>query len=95
MNRSSAMRRWAASAMLFGAMVTALMLPAYGQQEVDPTWYNPWPGQNQAVAHSAQPQAASHRHQAALKRVSTAQAIRKSHGKQPMTSEVTMAHLTK
>jgi|HubBroStandDraft_6_1064221.scaffolds.fasta_scaffold26805_3 hypothetical protein len=95
MNRSSAMRRWALSAMLFGAMAVTFLLPAYGQQEVDPTWYNPWAAQNPMVAHSAQPQAASHRHPAALKRVSTTQVIRKSHGKQPTTSEVTMARLTK
>jgi hypothetical protein len=29
-------------AMLFGAIFTILLLPAYGQQEVDPTWYDPW-----------------------------------------------------
>jgi hypothetical protein len=81
--------------MLFGAMAVTFLLPAYGQQEVNPTWYNPWADQNPVVARSAQPQAASHRHQAALKRVSTAQAIRKSHGKQATMSEVTMAHLTK
>ena len=28
-------------AMLF-AIVTLLMIPAYGQQEVDPGWYDPW-----------------------------------------------------
>jgi len=95
MNRSRAMRRWASSAMLFGAMAVTFLLPAYGQQEVDPSWYNPWAAQNPVVAHSGQPQAASHRHQAALKRVSTNQGAQKSHGKQPTTSEVTMAHLTK
>jgi hypothetical protein len=44
------------SAILLGAIFTILLLPAYGQQEVDPTWYDPSPV---AVAvHSAQPVAA-------------------------------------
>jgi len=40
-------------AMLFGAIFTILLLPAYGQQEVDPTWYDPW-APNTATVHSAQ-----------------------------------------
>jgi hypothetical protein len=44
------------AAILFGAMFTMLLVPAYGQQEVDPTWYDPSPAQvtsahqSQAVA---------------------------------------------
>jgi len=74
MNRLRAMnpcRVLGLTAILFGAMVTTLPLPAYGQQEVDPTWYNPWPAANTAVVHS-QPQAAVQRRQAVLKPVSTA-----------------------
>jgi hypothetical protein len=93
MNRSRGMRRWASTAALFGAMAMAFLLPAYGQQEVNPTWYNPWPAPNTAVAHSAQPQVASHRRQPALKRASTAQGAQKSHGKQP--TEVAVARLAR
>ena len=50
----------ASMAMLFGAIFTILLLPAYGQQEVDPTWYDPWAAPNAAVVHPAQPPAAIH-----------------------------------
>lgn len=67
-------------AMLFGAIFTILLLPAYGQQEVDPTWYDPWAApstaavpvvQPSAVVHSAQPVAA-HPHQQTVRSVSPA-----------------------
>jgi hypothetical protein len=45
-------------AMLSGAMFTILLLPAYGQQDVSPDWYDPAP--NVAVVHPAQPVAAMH-----------------------------------
>jgi len=32
-----------ASAMFLSAILTVLLVPAYGQQEVDPTWYDPTP----------------------------------------------------
>ncbi len=35
----------------------------YGQQEVDPTWYNPWSVPNKVVAHPSQPQLAKHKNQ--------------------------------
>jgi hypothetical protein len=44
------------SAILLGAIFTILLLPAYGQQEMDPTWYDPSPVA--VVVHSAQPVAA-------------------------------------
>ena len=44
------------SAILLGAIFTLLLRPAYGQQEMDPTWYDPSPVA--VVAHSAQPVAA-------------------------------------
>ena len=50
----------ASMAMLFGAIFTILLLPAYGQQEVDPTWYDPWAAPNAAVVHPAQPPAVVH-----------------------------------
>ena len=98
MNRSKGMRPCrvlAMTAMLFAAMVTTVPLPAYGQQEVDPTWYNPWAAPNTEVSHSSQQRAAIHRHQAALRSVSTTQGARKSRGKRPAGTEVAMTHLTK
>jgi len=41
-------------AVLLGAMVTTFSLAAFGQQEVDPTWYDPW-APNTTVIQSAQP----------------------------------------
>jgi len=70
-------------AMLFGAMVTTLLRPAYGQQEVDPTWYNPWAGQNTVVAHSSQPRATAHRHHPTVRRVSSTEAAGKIRDKRP------------
>lgn len=92
MNRSKGMTRGkglAMMAMLFGAMVTALLLPAYGQ-EVDPTWYNPWAAPNTAVVHSAQPQAAMQRHHATIKHVSTAPSAAKLRAKRPTTTEAVL-----
>jgi hypothetical protein len=36
----------------------------YGQQEVDPTWYNPWAAQNRTTTHSPRPQVANHKNHA-------------------------------
>jgi hypothetical protein len=63
MNGSRGIRRCripAFMAMLFGAIFTILLLPAYGQQEVDPTWYDPWAAPNTAVVHPSQPPAVVH-----------------------------------
>jgi hypothetical protein len=35
----------------------------YGQQEIDPTWYNPWPVPNEVTAHPSRPQVAKHKNQ--------------------------------
>src|SRR5580658_434589 len=48
----------ASTAMLLGAIFTVLLVPAYGQQEVDPTWYDPTP--NTAIAQPAQTARATH-----------------------------------
>jgi hypothetical protein len=72
-------------AMLFGAMVTTLLRPAFGQQEVDPTWYNPWAGQNTVVAHASQPRAAIHRHHPTIRPVSSTEAAGKLRDKRPTT----------
>jgi len=67
--------------MLFGAIFTILLVPAYGQQEVDPTWYDPWaapnaavvqPSQPPAVVHSSQPPVATHRYQQTVRSASPA-----------------------
>jgi hypothetical protein len=73
-------------AMLYGAMVTALLLPAYGQ-EIDPTWYDPWAAPNTAIVLTSQPQAAVGRHRAALKSVSTVRTAGKLRAKRSATRQ--------
>jgi hypothetical protein len=82
MNGSKGMGRsrvLASMAMLFGAIFTIMMLPAYAQQDVNPDWYDPAP--NAAVVHPAQPAAAvhssqlpvaTHRYQQTVRSASTA-----------------------
>jgi len=61
-------------ALSFAMMFGTFLLPAYGQQDVDPTWFNPWAPPAPAVAQTAQPQAAkSQQHPAKLKSASTTQ----------------------
>ena len=75
-------------AMLFSAIFTILLLPAYGQQEVDPTWYDPWVSPNTAVVHpqppavvhSSQPSATTSRDQT-VRSTSQAQDAGKVRGK--------------
>lgn len=81
MSRDFRLRRVLAwMAMLFGVMVTTL-LPAYGQQEVNPTWYDPWAGPT--AVHSSQPRVAMHRHHRTVRSVSPARVAGKVHGKRP------------
>jgi hypothetical protein len=97
MNRSRAMkpRRFLAMiTMLFAAMVTTLLLPAYGQ-EVDPTWYNPWAATSTAVAHPSPKRAAVHQRQAKLRPVSTSASGGKLRGKRSTTSYALMTRLAK
>ena len=75
----------AMTAVLFGAMVTTLALPAYGQQEVAPTWYDPWAAPNTVVVHSSQSRSARHPHQRAVRSGSTAPSAAKLRGKQLAT----------
>ena len=35
-------RKLALDATMLGTVALALMLPAFAQQEMDPTWYDPW-----------------------------------------------------
>ncbi len=69
----------ASMAMLSGAMFTILLLPAYGQQDVNPDWYDPapnaavvHPAQAAAVVHSSELLVATHRYQQTVTSVSTA-----------------------
>jgi hypothetical protein len=85
-------------AMLAGAMLTTMLLPAYGQQEVAPDWYDPYavttpsPAPSVAVAphaqpaiHAVQPVVAFHRHDVAVKSVSSTERAGKLRGKQSAT----------
>jgi hypothetical protein len=92
MNRSSDIRSrriLAFIAMLFGAIVTTMLLPAYGQQEVDPTWYDPWavntptdPAPHTVAIHSSQAPAAINQHQPPLTSASLSQSAEKFRAKQ-------------
>jgi hypothetical protein len=55
--------------MLFGAMIT-MSLSAYGQQEVSPSWYDPWGTENAAVAQAAKPAVAAHKQARTMKSAS-------------------------
>lgn len=70
---SSSHPRLALIAMSFVMMFGTFLVPAYGQ-EMDPTWYNPWPTPS-AQTQTSQAQAARSRdhHQAKLKTISTSQ----------------------
>ncbi len=82
-------------AVVLGAMLTTMLLPAYAQQEIDPTWYDPYavhdvvakaaPSTTPAAmaVHSPQPAVVFHRHPAAVKTVSSAQGAGRLHEKQP------------
>lgn len=73
MNRLNAMkpsRLLALVAIIFGAMVMTSPIPAYGQQEMDPTWYNPWAAPNPAAARTSAPPAAVHQYHASVRHAS-------------------------
>ena len=57
------------AALLAVTAILALLVPAYGQQEVDATWYDPWAASNKTVVHHAQPRTA---HQASGKKINSA-----------------------
>jgi hypothetical protein len=67
-------RRVLALVALFGAMVTTMLRPAYAQQEVDPTWYNPWVSStvsaSTATVQTTQPKATDQVRKAKIKTVS-------------------------
>ena len=65
---------------LFIAIFTLLLVPAYGQQDLSPTWYDPapsavaHPAQAAAAVHSSQLPAAPHQNQQTAKALSPAPA---------------------
>jgi len=49
-------------AALLAAMAAPIFIqPAYGQQEVNPTWYNPWPDTPQPAAKPTPTKIAAHK----------------------------------
>lgn len=46
--------------LILGMAGSMLCVPAYSQQEVDPSWYNPWPEPAKEIAPSSSPRAAKH-----------------------------------
>lgn len=50
----------ASLAILLGAIFTMFLLPASAQQDVAPSWYDPWAAPTPAVAHPAQAPAVAH-----------------------------------
>jgi hypothetical protein len=75
-------------AVLFGAIFTTMVLPAYGQQDVDPTWYDPYavnavpnPAPTTVAIHSLPAPVLIHRHQTTLTS-SQSQGAEKSRAKQ-------------
>jgi hypothetical protein len=78
----------ASTAILFGAIFTVLLVPAYGQQEVDPAWYDPTPdtamtqpAQAAAAVHSSQPAATVHARPATIQSASRTPAAAKARAK--------------
>jgi hypothetical protein len=71
-------KKIALRAVLLGAMaVPTLMISAYGQQEMDPTWYDPWPGSKAAVQ-PAQAKAVAYKNQRKVNSASAEQPQNKS-----------------
>jgi hypothetical protein len=66
------------TAVLFGAMVATFPLSAYGQQEVDPTWFDPWTSPTTTAVQPAQPVV---QHHPKVKSVSASKHVAKSGGK--------------
>jgi len=47
--------------LILGMAGSMLCVPAYSQQEVDPSWYNPWPEPAKEIASSSGPRASNHK----------------------------------
>ncbi len=96
MNRSQDIRSrriLAFMAVLFGAILTTMVLPAYGQQDVDPTWYDPYavntppnPAPHTVAIHSSQTPVSIHQYQTTLTSASLSQGAEKFRAKQSMAA---------
>jgi len=85
-NNFGSCKRFAWIAVLTGAMVTTFSLAAFAQQEVDPTWYDPWAPKTAPVHTEAQPAPpAAVQHHARIKHVSTSRRVAKASGKRSAT----------
>jgi hypothetical protein len=51
------------NALLGGIVMLALLAPAFSQQEIDPTWYDPWGAPHQAVVQHPQSRPAGRKNQ--------------------------------
>lgn len=71
------------SGLLVAMAVPMLMVPAYGQQEVDPTWYDPW-----AATKTTQPLQAK---SAAQKNVKTARKVKSASTEQAKNKKLARA----
>jgi len=49
------------AALLATLALPTLTIPAFGQQEVDPTWYNPWPNANKTAVQQPQAKPTPHK----------------------------------
>lgn len=79
--RMQSFKRAAWLALLSGAMVTTLSLSAFAQQEVDPTWFDPWAPSAAIVQHHDQQVAAPAHHAAKIKQVSSTHRVAKANVK--------------
>src|SRR5277367_1489003 len=87
MNRSRDIRSrriLAFMAMLLGAIVATMVVPAYGQQEVDPTWYDPYavntppnPAPSTVATHSSPTPVSIRQHQTTLASASLSEGAEK------------------
>jgi|SRR6516225_3021698 hypothetical protein len=69
-----------AKIVLLGVLATPIQsIPAHGQQEVDPTWYNPWPDASKPTAKPMPTKIAEHKdaNRTHKNHVSTTQAKKK------------------
>jgi hypothetical protein len=96
MNRSIDIRSHrilAFMAMLLGGILTIMVLPSYAQQDVDPTWYDPYavttppnPAPHTVAIHSSQTPVSIHQHQKTLTSASLSQGAERFRAKLSMVA---------
>ena len=75
--RMQSFKKLAWLTVLSGAMVATLSLSAFAQQEVDPTWFDPWAPTAATVQHHDQQTAVPAQHAAKVKHVSSTRRVAK------------------